>query len=110
MLARAGKAARPRERPRGAGFSTGAVGSSVVAALVRRVLALLAAVDRNCGILSGALALPVVVLARHGRGQDAAGGAGDDFGNGAGRGLADFLRARRGLSAGPGDGFASLLV
>src|SRR4051794_23949794 len=110
MLPPAGGARPARTARPGAGFSTGAVGLSVVAALVRRVLALLAAVARNCGILSGALALPVVVLARHGRGQDAAGGAGDDFGNGAGRGLADFLRARRGLSAGPGDGFASLLV
>src|SRR5829696_8822968 len=100
MLRPAGRRPARRKRRRGAGFSTGAVGLSVVAALVRRVLALLAAVARNGGILSGAFALPVVVLARHRRGQDAAGGAGDDFGDGAGRGL----------SAGPGDGFAGILV
>src|SRR5215203_5156629 len=109
MLPPAGR--RPaRENGAGAGFSAGAVGLSVVAALVRRVLALLAAVARNCRILSGALALPVVVLARHRRGQDAAGGAGDDFSHGAGRGLADILGAGRGLRAGPGDGFAGILV
>src|SRR4051794_31364179 len=109
MLPPAGGDRPARTAPRSRLFA-GALGVSVVAALVRRVLALLAAVARDGGILSGAFALPVVVLARHRRGQDAAGGAGDDFGDGAGRGLADFLRARRGLSAGAGDGFAGLLV
>src|SRR4051812_44271426 len=110
MLPRAGRQPAPRKRRRGAGLSTGAPGLSVVAALVRRILALLAAVARNSGILSGAFALPVVVLVRHGRGQDAAGGAGDNFGHGAGRGLADILGARRGLSAGSGNGVVGLLV